>query len=171
MACSFQFLSLRGLSLSQPDPQLDQVRYAFDSAFKRKCDAETEADLTAELSNTLHHLYRLGELCKRRLGDRAFYDVLKTTDALRAARAAMWARAFDTHRLFAVAKPRDVYSNYYTKLYGVLIWVPLSSLPVAWNPPKYGQDTDYKAELEGKPVLDTLRGAFDGMATLLTGEE
>jgi hypothetical protein len=149
-----------------PDPQLGQVRHAFDSAFRRMCEAKTEADLVSELSNMLSHLYRLWELCRTRLTSPKFFAIVASTNDLRAARAAIWARSFDTHDLFVVASDENMYSGYYTARYGVLAWKPLSSLPVSSNPANYGQDSDYVSELESKPVLDTLRRAFDALAAL-----
>lgn len=162
-----QPLSRIGAPLSHPDPELDRIRLAFDAAFQRMCEAATEADLTSELSNVLNQLYRLGELCKTRLTEPIFYNILTSTNDLKAARAARWARAFDTHDIFVVAVIGDLYSNYYTNMYGVLAWKPLNALPVSSNPAKYGQDADYRAELEGKVILDTLRKAFDALAALL----
>jgi hypothetical protein len=116
----------------------------------------------------LHQLYRLGELCRWRLGpagtklsSQDFGAVLAGSDDLRAARAAMWARTFDTHDLVVVASLADLYSDFYTDMYGVLAWQPL-----AQTDPD-GRHLDYGAVLEGRPVLDTIRRAFDAMAGLL----
>jgi hypothetical protein len=46
------------------DQELERVRRAFDGALRRMCAAPTVADLEDELSNMLHQLYRLGELCR-----------------------------------------------------------------------------------------------------------
>jgi hypothetical protein len=151
------------------DPQLDRVRRAFDAAFLRMCAAPTVADLEDELSNLLHQLHRLGELCRWRLGTptgtkltpKDFGVMLAGSDHLRAARAAMWARTFDTHDLVVVASPADLFSDFYTEMFGVLGWQPL-----AQTDPD-GRHLDYAAVLEGLPVLDTIRRAFDAMAGLL----
>jgi hypothetical protein len=50
-------------------------------------------------------------------------------------------------------------------MYGVLVWKPLPSLPQSTD--KYVPHLDYATELEGKPVLDTMRRAFDALAGLL----
>jgi hypothetical protein len=57
--------------------------------------------LMAELSNLLHHPFRLRELGKRRPGKPRPYATERTMPDLRAARAASWARNFDTHQLFS----------------------------------------------------------------------
>jgi hypothetical protein len=49
------------------DPQLHAVRYAFDAAFRRFREASDDDSWMAELSNMLHHLYGLRELCKMHL--------------------------------------------------------------------------------------------------------
>src|SRR5919108_4850200 len=151
------------------DPRLDRVRRAFDAAFLRMCAAPTVADLEDELSNLLHQLYRLGELGRWRLGTPAgtklnpkdFATVLAGSDDLRAARAAMWARTLDTHDLVVVASLADLFSDFYTEMFGVLAWQPL-----AQTDPD-GRHLDYAVVLEGRPVLDTIRRAFDAMAGLL----
>jgi hypothetical protein len=131
----------------------------------------TVADLEDELSNLLHQLYRLGELCRWRLGPagtklspQAFGAALAGADDLRAARAAMWTRRFDTHDLVVVAAPADLYSDFCTNMYGVLAWQPLVSLPEQTDPD--GRHLDYADVLEGRAVLDTMRRAFDAMAGL-----
>jgi hypothetical protein len=94
-----------------PDPQLDRVCRAFDSALRRMCAASTEADVEGELSNLLCHLYRLNELGKGRLikefgeklGKQKFHTSLLGSDDLRTARAAIWARSFDAHDVVVVA--------------------------------------------------------------------
>lgn len=48
------------------DPELNTVSYAFDAAFQRMCEAKDDDALTAELSNVLHHLFRLRELCREK---------------------------------------------------------------------------------------------------------
>jgi hypothetical protein len=146
------------------DPELHAVRYAFDAAFERMCEAQTDDDRIAELSNLLHHLYRLRELCARRIG--ASFDATPPlTPQLRAARAASWVRNFDTHQLYAMGSLEDAYTDLYTAAHGALVWKPLSLLPATSD--KYGRHLDYSAELESKPVLDTLRGAFGAMAGML----
>lgn len=161
-----------GAPVPTNDQEMERVRRAFDGAFRRMCAAPTVADLEDELSNMLHQLYRLGELCRWRLGPagtklspQTFGAVLAGSDDLRAARAAMWARRFDTHELVVVASLADLMSDFFTELYGVLAWQPLASLPEQIDPD--GRHLDYADVLEGRPVLDTTRRAFDAMAGLL----
>lgn len=49
------------------DSDLHTVRFAFDAAFQRFREAADDDSWMAELSNMLHHLYRLRELCKAQL--------------------------------------------------------------------------------------------------------
>lgn len=149
--------------MPQPDPELHAVAYAFDAAFQRMCEAQSDDMLMAELSNMLHHVYRLRELCRHRL---AGFDVTeRSSDALRAARAASWVRNFDTHQLFAVGSQQDVYSDYYTAMYGVLVWKPLADLPAQAD--SHDRHEDYSERLAGNVVLDSLRHAFDAMSAEL----
>lgn len=153
--------------MSTPDPQLDRVRRAFDSAFRRMCAASTEADVEDELSNLLCHLYRLNELGKNRLGKDTFHKKLLDSDDLRTARAAVWARTFDAHDVVVVAPLADGFSDYYTELYGVAVWEPLVQLPEQTDKWGHNRHQDYKHLLADRPVLDTTRRAFDAMAALL----
>jgi hypothetical protein len=152
-------------TLPRVDPELHTVRYAFDAAFQRLCEARDDDALMAELSNALHHLFRLRELCRRRLGDNGFYAVDTSTADLQTARAACWARNFDTHRLYVPAAMENVYPSVYMARYGALVWVPLPSLPRTTD--KYGRHLDYARHLDGKELLGTLRRGFVAMADLL----
>jgi hypothetical protein len=149
-----------------PDPQLDRVRRAFDGAFRRICEATTPADAEEAFSSALDWLYRLNELGKQRLGN-AFHQMLLGSDDLRAARAAVWARTFDVHVVVAVASMGDVYPDYYTAMYGVLVWKPLASLPEQIDRRGHDRHLDYANSLENRSVLGTTRRAFDAMAALL----
>jgi hypothetical protein len=84
------------------------------------------------------------------------------------AAAVLWVRTFDTHAAVKVGEPSDVYSNYYTNLYGVLVWKQRAQLPPA--DPKfaaYGRDVLYDQHLAGKPVLDTTDVALRALLALL----
>jgi hypothetical protein len=84
-----------GTLMSTPDPELDRIRRAFDAAFQRMRVASTVGDHEDELSNLLQHLYKLGELVRKRRG--LTRDGLKqflhdsADPDLRAGGAAMWA--------------------------------------------------------------------------------
>lgn len=151
--------------VATPDPQLDGIRRTIDSAFQRVCAATTPTDAENEFSSMLDWLYRLNELGKRRLGDKTFHQRMVGSDDLRAARAAIWARTFDVHRVVAVAAMGDVFSDYFTAMFGVLVWKPLASLPEQID--KYDRHLDYASFLENRSVLGTSRRAFDAMAALL----
>src|SRR5258708_31132808 len=107
------------------------------------CEATTEDALMAELSNALHHLYRLRELCRHRLPDFGMTEL--SSAGLRASRGAGWVRNFDTHQLFEVAAQGDVYSDFYTAVYGVLVWKPLADLPAQTD--GHNRHQDYAAQL------------------------
>jgi hypothetical protein len=153
----------------QADPQLHAVSYAFDLAFQRICEATNDDALMAELSNALHHLFRLGELCKDRIGKPTFYAADHSTPELRQARGACWARNFDTHQLFAPAALEDVYPEFYMARYGAVVWVPLPSLPMTTDVLALSarRHMDYAQFLDGQELLGTLRRGFDALTSLL----
>lgn len=145
------------------DPELHTVSYAFDAAFLRFRQATDDDSWMAELSNMLHHLYRLRMLCIDRLP--GFEQQIEPS--LKHERGASWARNADTHQLFRVASDKlaPVYSNTYGAVYGELLWRPRVEIPLA--PDKHGRYLDYETDLEGKAIPDTMRAAFDAMAALI----
>lgn len=145
------------------DPELHTVRYAFDAAFLRFRQATDDDSWMAELSNMLHHLYRLRMLCIGRLP--GFEQQIEPS--LKHERGASWARNADTHQLYRVASEKlaPVYSNTYGAVYGELLWRARVEIPLA--PDKHGRYLDYQTDLEGKAIPDTMRAAFDAMAALV----
>ena len=101
------------------DLELHTVRFAFDAAFQRFREASVDDSWMAELSNMLHHLYRLRELCKTRLV--GFEQQIEPqASALKLERGATWARNCDTHQLFRLpsAGLAPVYAETYGAVYG-----------------------------------------------------
>jgi hypothetical protein len=144
------------------DPELDRIRRAFDAAFQRMRVASTVGDHEDELSNLLQHLYKLGELVRKRRGFtknglKQFLHGSANPD-LRAAGAAMWARTFDTHDTMVVVLVGDLYTDTYGEM--LASWKPLTQTD------NYGRHYDYAKLLKDRPVLDTTRRAFDAMAAL-----
>ena len=150
-----------------PPDQLARVRRAFDTAFRRICEATTPADAEDDFSNLLGQLYRLNELGKSRFGKDTWHKKLTDSDDLRAARAAVWARTFDAHDVVDVASMGNVFPEVYTAMYGVLVWKPLASLPQQTDIHGHDRHLDYASFLENRGVLGTSRRAFDAMAALL----
>jgi hypothetical protein len=111
-----------------PDDRLARITRAFNTAFRRLCAAENIDDVEDEVSNLLHHHYRLGELRRQGRGRAEFYAVLEESDALKTAKAALWARTFDTHDLMRVSLLGDRFSDFFTNLVYVPVWRPLAEL-------------------------------------------
>jgi hypothetical protein len=152
----------------QPDPQLHTVTYAFEAAFLRICQATNDDALMAELSNALDHLFRLRELAIDRRTEPVFFGLDRSTQELREARAACWARNFDTHQLFAPVAQANVYPSRYVARYGALVWVPLPSLPRTTDRvSRARRHLDYAEHLDGHELLGTLRRGFEAMARLV----
>jgi hypothetical protein len=148
------------------DPELHVVTFAFDAAFQRFREASADDPWMAELSNMLHHLYRLRNLCKTRLTD--FEQQIEPhAPDLKLERGATWARNCDTHQLFRIpsAGLAPVYAETYSAVYGELLWRPRTELPLA--PDRHGRYLDYESELAGNVIPDTLRRAFDALVALL----
>ena len=129
------------------------------------CAAPTVYVLEDELSNLFGHLYRLRELIRANYAsDAAFFTAIADMPETR---GALWARNIDTHELVTSADLEDAYSDYYTEMYGVLVWAPLDALPTPTKTDlKNGHPAAYAEALAGRPVLDTIRRAFDDLASL-----
>jgi hypothetical protein len=148
-----------------PDPEMTTVRRAFDAASRRMCEAGDEGQLADELSNMLHHLYRLGELQSHRWGlTKSAFNA--KVSAVPGALGGLWIRAFDTHEVATVSELGDLISDYYTNIYGVLVWRSHAAMPFA-NSDKDGRYVDYDTNLQDRPVLDTLNAAFSGLEALI----
>jgi hypothetical protein len=113
------------------------------------CGAEEVDLLHDELSNMLHHMYRLGELCAARWGlknDSARFNAkVKVPGAL----GAMWVRRYDTHEIVSVSDPADVYTDRDLDLYELLVWKPVAVIES--RPPggsAFARYQDYKGHLE-----------------------
>src|SRR5258706_3900876 len=89
--------------------------------------------LNDELSNMLHHIYRLGELRRRRwkASNQNFTnaDFTARVQGVPGALGALWIRGYDTHEVATLSDLRDVYPGVYTAIYGVLVWMPASAMP------------------------------------------
>jgi hypothetical protein len=134
------------------------------------CDAADLDGQRDELSNLLHHLYRLGELRSRRWGTSgrklSESDFNARVAQVPGALGALWIRSYDTHEIAVVAKSKDVHSNFYTNTYGVLVWACIVDMTFVNLPNIANRYVDYQSNLENNPVLDTLRSVFDGLAAL-----
>jgi hypothetical protein len=132
------------------DPDLTAVRRPFDAAFLRVCQAENLDLLRDELSNMLHHMYRLSELCRRRWQVNRPGLNAKVVNIVPDALGAIWIRRFDTHEIAEVSTAGGFYSGLYTE-YGVAVWKPVAAMPFVdkpengWPLPRY---KDYEAHLE-----------------------
>ncbi|SRR6266568_3940735 len=155
------------------DGELQVIRRAFEAAFRRECECTDPGGLQDEVSNMLHHTYRLGELLSRRwkalephLTKAEYGRRLMTVPG---ALGALWIRCYDTHQVASVTTLSSVYSEVDTALYGVLTWQPLCVMTFINLPKGTYRSDDYQAHLATKPVLDSLKAVFNGMADLLLG--
>jgi hypothetical protein len=81
---------------------------------------------------------------------------LEASPAGRAALAIAWVRKFHTHHLIEVSKAGDLYSDYYTNLYGVLVWRDRADITTVEDDEGRRHEF-YDDELAGRPTLDTLQ--------------
>jgi len=79
---------------------------------------------------------------------------------------ALWIRTYDTHEIMTVSKLKDIHTNFFTEMYGILVWMCIADMPFIKKPNDIDRFIDYQSNLENQPVLDTLRTAFDSLAAL-----
>ena len=149
----------------QTDLQLGAVRLAFDRAMGRMAGAGGPVEAPDELSNALHHTYRLGELSRRWGGGpkKAMGAGFPPVPGLL---GALWIRCFDTHDLATVATAVHGYPLYYGASYGAPVWRDWRTIETAYADDQ-GRHEDYQEHLQERDVTYTLRIAFDGLAAQL----
>jgi hypothetical protein len=152
------------------DPELAAVRRAFDAAYRRMVECGNPEEPPDELSNMLHHLYRLGELRKRRwkasIQGFTEKDFVVRVGQVHGALGAIWIRTFDTHEIATIADIGSRYADVYTAIYGVLVWRKPGAMPFLIMPNEIARFNDYQTHLADRVVLMTLRAAFDGLSDL-----
>jgi hypothetical protein len=152
------------------DLELAAVRRAFDAAYRRMVECSRPEELPDELSNMLHHVYRLSELRKRRwkAASQSFTksEFIARVGQVNGALGAIWIRAFDTHEIATVADIGSRYPDVYTAIYGVLVWREPAAMPFLTMPTELARFEDYRTHLSNRVVLVTLRKAFDGLSSL-----
>jgi hypothetical protein len=132
---------------------------AFDTAFDRMVSATSRDEQLIEISNALHHMYRLGELRRREWGARSQGSpgftgrVRQVPGAL----GSLWIRNYEVHQSAQVAELDGG---------AVMVWRAVSSMQFIVRPQDADRYADYTCHLEERPVLDTLRIAFDGLTAL-----
>lgn len=103
----------------------------------------------------LHHLFRIVEA----RGGIKKYEADPQLAGHTAALVLM--RHKDTHQLVQVTEPADVFTDYFTNKFGTLVWDAPADAVADNRYSKYDA-----AFLEGRPVLDTLRAAYDAVELL-----
>jgi hypothetical protein len=143
-----------------PDP-----KRAFDRAF---ADMRAAADFEAaedHFGHALADVYSLYELARKPPSDKAARrTALEASEEGRIALAVAWGRTFNSHELIEVSRDADLFSNYFTELFGVLAWRPRSDFTTYHD----GEDRHefYDSLLAGKPVLDTLQKAVAALVAI-----
>ena len=141
---------------------------AFDRSFAAMCDAADFEAAEDHLGHALTDFYRLYERAKHPPSSPAARKTaLEATGNGKAALAIAWVRTFHTHDVVEVSEASDIYSDYYTNLYGVLAWRPRSNFTS--NPDGEGWHLFYDRYLEGRSVLDTLQTAVSAVVAVTPG--
>jgi hypothetical protein len=144
-----------------PDPKL-----GFDLAFEALYEAADFPVAEAHLFHAMEDLYNLYELAKQHPSSKVARDAaLEATSDGKIALAIAWARNFRMHDVAEVSHTGDLFSDYYTNLYGVLVWRRRSDFTTATD--GGGRHLFYDTNLEGRPVLDTLQTAVSAVTAVI----
>jgi hypothetical protein len=121
----------------------------------------------AHFGHALGDLYRLYELAGQPPGSETSRNsILDASTDGKLALAIAWSRKFHTHDVIEVTEPGGVFTDYYTELYGTLIWRDSSYIASVMASPKRKKPptaTDrirasyFQDHLAGQAVLDTLQ--------------
>jgi hypothetical protein len=136
-----------------------------DGAFKRLLAAADQQEALVALTEALNWLHSLEELHRERLKDKRYFDERSKTPDGRTTGALVYARGAMHHRLVNWSPLGEAYSDYYTDMYEVLVWV--DSAPEL-DPKGKGRDAYFDALVAGKPVLDTLDKAYRFLTEQIT---
>ncbi len=144
---------------------------AFDLAFTAACQAEDFDTAEIYLGHAMDELYRMYELSKRspsRADRHARDEALVKIDNGKIAGAVLWARKYRIHdsmELTDTQAAADIYSGYYTRIYGMLTWRPRSDFTTDDDNGR-GWHLFYDTYLEGRGLLDTLHQAATALSEL-----
>lgn len=141
----------------------------FELALAAACEAEDFDTVEIHVGHAMDEVYRLYELAKTspaRVDKKTRDEALVKIDKGKTAAAVVWARKYRVHDSMEVSRAADLYSDYFTKLYGVLAWRPRSHFTTEDDNGR-GWHLFYDAYLEGHPVLDTLQHAVKTLETLV----
>jgi hypothetical protein len=146
----------------EEDMAIDSKR-AFDRAFLDMCDAPDFAAAEDHLGHALTDIYSLYEQVRLPPSSQKLRRAaLEATPEGRTALAIAWVRKFPTHHLIEVSEAADIYSGYYTRIYGVLVWRP--RIEVTTTQDNEGRRHEFYDDcLAGQPVLDTLQKAVTAL--------
>jgi hypothetical protein len=145
-------------------------KQGFDLAFNALCQAADFKVAEIHFGHALTDFYSLYELAKQPPLTKAARDAaLDATDGGKTALAIVWARKFRTHDVVEVSQAADLYSRYYTKLYGVLAWRPRCDFTASTD--DRGWHDYYDRHLEGRPVLDTMQAAISAVTAMIPGSQ
>lgn len=144
---------------------MSNPKRGFDLAVAAACEAGELETAEIYLGHAMDELYRLYELAKKsfsKADKKARDQALVKIDKGQIAGAVVWARKYRIHDSVEVSEAVNLYSDYYTKLYGVLARRPRSAF-TAEDDNGRGWHLSYDAYLEGRPVLDTLQHAAEAL--------
>jgi hypothetical protein len=145
-------------------------KQGFDLAFAAACEARDFETAESHLGHAIEDMYQLYELAKMSSSkaDRTARDVaLVKVERGQTAAAVVWARKYRFHDCVEVSQVADLFSDYYTNLYGVLAWRPRCDFTTQDDDGR-GWHLFYDTCLQDRPVLDTLQDAAKALEVLVT---
>lgn len=128
---------------------------AFLNARGRIATATSMEDSVIALGEALNWAHSLEDWHRKRLGNNRYSKERGSRTDGQIVGGLTFARNFDHHDLVTVAAMGDVYTDFFTEMFGTLVW--RDKLPPPPNPRiVHGRDKFYAQHLADKAVLDTL---------------
>lgn len=140
--------------MQQVAPEAERAERGLEGARLRMLEAQSEDEALRALTEALCWVYGLEEWNRHRLKT-YFGDRDSRSDGQLVA-GLVWARRFAQHELVTTAELGDHYSDHYTDMYGMLVWLQRGS-----PPPKSSDNRAafYDEHLADRTVTDTIATA------------
>lgn len=135
-----------------------------EAARLRMLGAPSEDVALCALTEILCWIYGLEEWYRNHLG--TYYTERDSRTDGQLVGGLVWARTFAQHELARTADIGDLYSDFYTSMFGVLVWRARPQLPPPNRSETRGRDAFYDRHLSNQVVPETIATAQQFFAHL-----
>jgi len=145
--------------MTKKDDVVGRIDRAFTAAFRRHLGASTNEVGEDEISNMLHHLYRLWEF-----GGHGDVVPSRRSKAQNQSWVLLAVRNSDTHALVSALESADIVPDYVRERFDVLVWQDQSSFD-GIDQIRAKRRKLWDQLFAGKAAAESLRSVFDDLAS------